>query len=154
MRAYKITNTRRVKPKAWMGVLALALAVCSLAAAPTAGAMHSSVNSITGGSEEPSQPVGGPDYSSVNSITGQSSEPSQPGGSQDVGYASVNAITGTSGSDTTLASGSPAGTDDGFDWLSAAIGAAAAMSLVALGGAAFLTVRRRTAVSPSTASLG
>jgi hypothetical protein len=55
-------------------------------------------------------------------------------------------------SDTTLASGSPANTDDGFDWLSAAIGAAAATALVALGGAVFLTVRRRTAVSPSPAS--
>ena len=48
-------------------------------------------------------------------------------------------------SDTTLVSGSPADADDGFDWLSAAIGAAAATALVALGAAAFLTVRRRTA---------
>jgi hypothetical protein len=53
-------------------------------------------------------------------------------------------------SDTTLVSGSNA--DDGFDWLSAAIGGAAAMALVGLGAAAFLTVRRRMAVSPSAAS--
>ena len=41
--------------------------------------------------------------------------------------------------------------DDGFDWASAAIGAGAVMAMVALGGAAFLTVRRRTAVASSAA---
>jgi hypothetical protein len=45
----------------------------------------------------------------------------------------------------------PSATDDGFDWASAAIGAGAAMALAALGGAAFLTVRRRTAVASSAA---
>jgi hypothetical protein len=52
-----------------------------------------------------------------------------------------------------VASGSPASGDDGFDWASAAIGAGVAMAIAALGGAAFLTVRRRTTVSPSGASL-
>jgi hypothetical protein len=125
MRAYTITTTCR--PRAWLGVLALALAVCSLLVPTTAGAEYSSVNAITGGSEQSSQPVGSSDYSSVNSITGASS------------------------SEPVTVPGSPA-TDDGFDWLSAAIGAAAAMALAALAGAAFLTVRRRTAVSPSPAS--
>jgi hypothetical protein len=52
-----------------------------------------------------------------------------------------------------VASGSPTSSDDGFDWASAVIGAGAAMAIVALGSAVFLTVRRRTAVSPSGASL-
>ena len=53
------------------------------------------------------------------------------------------------------ASASPSGAaaSDGFDWGSAAVGAGAAMALVALGGAGFLTVRRRTAESSSAASM-
>ena len=125
MRAYTITKMRRARPKAWLGVLALALAVGSLAGPATAGAENSSANSTPAGSMlTPGTPGG---YSGA---------PMQKGG---IG-------------DTTLVSGSPAHADGGFDWLSAAIGAAAAMALAALGAAAFLTVRRRTAVSPSTAS--
>jgi hypothetical protein len=124
------------------------------ASASAGGSDYSSVNSITGGSGESSQPAGSSDYSSVNSITGGSGQSSQPAASEDVGsgYSSLNSITGAQSSEPTTVSGSPASTDDGFDWLSAAIGAAAAMALVALGGAAFLTVRRRTEVAPSTAS--
>jgi hypothetical protein len=47
---------------------------------------------------------------------------------------------------------SPASPSDGFDWPSAAVGAGAAMALVALGGAALLTIRRRRAVSPSAST--
>jgi hypothetical protein len=150
MRAYTITST--IRPRAWLGVAALVLAVCSLVIPSTAGAQYSSVNSITGGSQQSSQPLGDSDYASANSITGGSTQSSQPVGSQDVssGYSSLNSITGTPASEPTLVSGGSA--DDGFDWLSAAIGAAAAMALAALGSAAFLTVRRRTAVSPSPAS--
>ena len=95
------------------------------------------------------------DYSSANSITGGSSESSQPVGSQDLssGYSSLNATAGPPSSEPTPVSGSPASADDGFDWFSGGIGAAAAMALVALGGVAFLTVHRRTTVSPSTASI-
>jgi len=122
--------------------------------ASAGGSDYSSVNSITGGSSQSSQPAGSSDYSSVNSVTGGSSQSSQPAGSQDVGsaYSSLNAITGTASSEPTLASGPPANTDGGFDWLSGAIGAAAAMALVALSSAALLTVRRRTAVAPSPAA--
>ena len=42
-----------------------------------------------------------------------------------------------------------ADTGDGFDWVSALVGAGAALALAALGSAALLTFRRRTAVSPS-----
>ena len=136
MRAYTITKTHRARPKAWLGVLALALAVGSLAAPATAGAENSSTNSTPAGSMlTPGTPGG---YSGA---------PMQKGGIGGHGLRDT-----VPASDTTLVSGSPTGADDGFDWLSAAIGAAAAMALVGLGAAAFLTVRRRTAVSPSTAS--
>ena len=121
MRAYTTTTkTHRARLKAWLGVLALALAVGSLAAAASAGADGTPAGSML----TPGTPGG---YSGA---------PMQKGG---IG-------------DTTLVSGSPAHADGGFDWLSATIGAAAATALVALGAAAFLTVRRRTTVSPSTAS--
>jgi hypothetical protein len=45
-----------------------------------------------------------------------------------------------------LESGSPASSDDGFDWLSATIGAGVA--LLAIGAAAYLVMRRRPAVTP------
>ena len=161
MRAYTITNTRRARSKAWLGVLALALAVGSLAAPATAGAEPAG-SMLTPGtpggySGAPMQKgdIGVPQKYAKRTGTpaGSMLTPGTPGGYSgapvqkgDIGVPQENA------SDTTLASGSPADAHDGFDWLSAAIGAAAATALVALGGAAFLTVRRRTAVSPSTAS--
>jgi hypothetical protein len=85
---------------------------------------------------------------------GVESGTSQAGPTQQFGpgYSSPSSITGPLSSEPTLVSGSPGNPDEGFDWLSAAIGSAAALALVALGGTAVLTVRRRTAVSPSTAS--
>jgi hypothetical protein len=166
MRAYTITKMHRARPKAWLGVLALALAVGSLAAPATAGAEYSSANSTPAGSMlTPGTPGG---YSGApvqkggiggeepnGTPAGSMLTPGTPGG-----YSGAPVQKGDVGghglgdtvraSDTTLVSGSPA--DDGFDWLSAAIGAAAGMALVALGGAAFLTIRRRTAVAPSPAS--
>jgi hypothetical protein len=163
MRAYTNTNARRARPKAWLGVLALALAVGSLAAPATAGADGTPAGSMLtpgtpgGYSGAPLQKgdIGAPaSDTSVNSVTGTPAgsmlTPGTPGGYS--GAPLQKGDIGAPASDTTLASGSPAYPDDGFDWLSAAIGAAAAMALVALGGAAFLTIRRRIAVSPSTAS--
>ena len=163
MRANTTTSTSRPRPKAWLGVLALAFAVCSLVAPSTAGAQYSSAFSNTGGSSESSQPLGGSDYSSVNAIMGAERTPgtaesesgtSKAGPSQAFGpgYSSPSSITGPLSSEPTLVSGSPGNEDDGFDWLSAAIGSAAAIALVALGGAAFLTLRRRTAVSTASTS--
>jgi hypothetical protein len=156
MRANTTTSTSRPRPKAWLGVLALAFAVCSLVAPSTAGAEYSSVNALVGGYDEPSQPVGGSDYSSLNALAGGYGESSQPGDRGTPAPAtrhSTNAprLTGAPSSEPTLVSG-PTNPDDGFDWLSAAIGSAAAIALVALGGAAFLTVRRRTAVSTASTS--
>jgi hypothetical protein len=159
MRAYTITKTHRARPKAWLGVLALALAVGSLAAPATAGAENSSANSTPAGSMlTPGTPggysgapmqkgdIGVPQESAKRTGTpaGSMLTPGTPGG-----YSGAPMQKGGIG-DTTLVSGSPA--DGGFDWLSAAIGAATATALVALGAAAALTVRRRAAVSPSTAS--
>jgi hypothetical protein len=164
MRAKTITITHP-KPKAWQPLVALALAVWALvipgaaSAEPIDSGTYSSVNAITGGSGQSSQPSGGTDYASVNSVTGGSDESSQAVGSDlvDPGYSSryssLNAIAGPPASEPTLVSGSPTSTDDGFDALSAAIGAAAAMALASLAGAVFLTVRKRTAASPSLASM-
>ena len=158
MRAQIITTITRPGRSA-RHVLPLLLGICALAIPATASAspQYSSVSSITGGSEEQSsQPVGGSDYSSASALTGGSSESSSenPGGSPaaNSGYSSLNATSGAPASEPTVLSGSPADPADGFDWLSAVIGAGAAMALVALGGAAFLTLRKRTAVAPSTAS--
>jgi hypothetical protein len=59
------------------------------------------------------------------------------------GYPALTTGIGSSSGEATVVSGSPAKTADGFDWGSAAMGAGAAMALVALGGAGFLTVRTR-----------
>ena len=64
-------------------------------------------------------------------------------------YSSVNSITGASASEPSSVTGSPSSTDDGFDWVSAAIGAGSALALTALGGVALLTSRRRPPVAPS-----
>jgi hypothetical protein len=125
------------------GAIALVLAACSLAIPASAGA-YSSVNAITGGSEQSSQPSGGSDGSSPTAIKG--------GHGVVPGYSSLNATTGPLPSEPTLASGSPSGADQWFDVPSALVGAGSAMALAALGGAAFLTVRRRTEVSPSAST--
>jgi hypothetical protein len=160
MRAYTITKTRRAGPKAWLGVFALALTVGSLAASVTAGADGTPAGSMLtpgtpgGYSGAPMQKadIGVPQQYAkrLSTPAGSMLTPGTPGGYS--GAPVQKGDIGIPASGTTLASGSPADTGDGFDWLSAAIGGAAAMALVALGGAAFLTIRRRTAVSPSTAS--
>jgi hypothetical protein len=157
MRAHTITTmSRRRRSARRRCALALVLGGCALAvpatavAGPTDGDHKNAATANAGVSGESNQPGGGSDYSSVNSIAPPASEPSGSGGSPSVdsGYSSVNAISGAPASDPTLVSGSPAGTSDGFDWVSAAVGAGAAMALAALGGAALLTVRRRPPVAP------
>jgi hypothetical protein len=135
MRANTITNTRP-KPKAWRPILALVLAVCALAIPGSASAV----------------PIDSDSYSSVDAITGGSDQSSQPTIARpNEGIVSPDHLhyAGPPLSDTSQ----PVASSDGFDWLSAAIGAGTAMALVTLGGALFLTVRRRTAVSPSAASM-
>jgi hypothetical protein len=156
-----ITTTTKYRPRRKARHVVLALAVCALAVPAIANAQpidsdsvdtgYSSVNAISGDSTDPNKPVGGSEYSSVNSIA----PPASSGGSQDIGagYSSLNAITAATASEHRLVSGAPADTSDGFasdgfDWVSALVGAGAAMALAALGGAALLTVRRRTPVPP------
>ena len=150
------TNTTSRSKRGTQIALAFALAVSALALPAIAGAEpnqspnYSSVNSITGGDlSDTSEPAGGSDYASVNSIVPPISEPSSsPTAGAD--YASVNAITGPPADTAAYAFGSPSGTGDGFDWASALVGAGAALAMVALGGAALLTARRRGTVAPST----
>jgi hypothetical protein len=136
MRAHTITTKSRRRAKAWRRALALTLAICALAIPASASA----------------DPDPAPDgYATPNAIIGGSSG---SGGSSEVGsgYSSPTAIAGPLPDRFTVESPAvepPASTGDGFDWASAAVGAGSALALVALGGAALLTVRRRAAVSPS-----
>jgi hypothetical protein len=141
MRAHSITIMSRRRRRTRRRAIALVLAACSLAIPASAGA-YSSPTAITGGYEQSSQPSGGSDNPSPNAIKG--------GNDVTPGYASPNAITGAE--PLTVASGSPSGADQWFDVPSALVGAGSAMALAALGGAAFLTVRRRTEVSPSAST--
>jgi hypothetical protein len=138
MRAHtiKIMSWRRRNARR-RRALALALGVCALAIpasayADPASSDYSRADAISAGLEESSQSTSGSDYT--------------PASSSD--YTSLNAITGPSPNQPTFASGSPPA-GDRFDWTDAVLGAGAAMALVAFGGAALLTVRRRTAISPS-----
>jgi hypothetical protein len=129
----------------------IVLGALAIPASAVANTGYSSVSSITGASSDSGRQADS-DYSSLNSVTG-SSESSSPSGSDDAvfRYSSLNAITGPSPNQPTFASGSPSA-GDGFDWGDAALGAGAAMALAAFGGAALLTVRRRTAISPSASA--
>jgi hypothetical protein len=124
-------------------IIIISALVCAFAipASASADTGYSSPNAITGGSDDSGQAVSGQDYSSLNAISPPVSESSS-------GYSSLNATTGPSPAQPTFASGSPSA-NDGFQWGDAALGAGMALALVAFGGAALLTVRRRTAVSPS-----
>jgi hypothetical protein len=158
MRAQAITSmssrsrrTRRRRAVAVaLGVFALAIPA-SAGAAPIDGG-YSSVNAIT--NEGPAAVPG-------TAIHGAIADPrnqrfyyqAEPGGSDESFHADPTTVNATLGADgvvePTLITGSPASADDGFDWASGAVGAAAAMALVALGGAALLAARRRTAASPA-----
>ena len=159
MRAHTINTMSRRSRQQRRRALALALGVCALVipssasagvTGPTTGD-GSPPNAPSGGSNDSSLATGGSDYSSVNSIVGSSeSQPVGSGGSSvDTGYSSLNAITGPPADTTTFVSSSPSSADDGFDWVSALMGAGAALALAALAGAALLTVRRRNTGMPS-----
>jgi hypothetical protein len=151
MRAHTITTMFRRRRTARRTV-ALVLAVCSLAI-PASAAAYSSPNSITGGSEQSSQPAEGVAQSSLNAITQEADGSSAPSGLAsahrvDPGHPAYSSLNPIAPADV---SSSPS-TDDGFDWSSAVAGAGAAVAFLALGGAAFLTARRRTTISPASSS--
>jgi hypothetical protein len=126
MRAHTITI---------ISLLVCAFAIPASATADPASSDYSRADAIAAGLEESSQSTSGSNYT--------------PAGGSD--YSSLNAITGPSPNQPTFASGSPSA-NDGFDWGDAGLGAGAAMALVAFGGAALLTVRRRTTISPSASA--
>jgi hypothetical protein len=155
-----------------ISLLVCAFAIPASASADPASSDYSRADAITAGLEQSSQSTSGSDYSTVNSIThgdagrvgSTSASCVWPGPCDDTrfvedprssqpssGYASLNATIGPSPNQPTFAPGSPSA-DDGFQWGDAALGAGAAMALVAFGGAALLTVRRRTTVSPSASA--
>jgi len=125
MKAQTITtiNRRRARRR----LIALVLAVGALVIPVSANAVP-----IDSGPYSPSDPI--------------------TGGSSDSGYVSPNAILGPATGEPTFVSESPETTGDGFDSASAALGAGAAIALVALGGAVLFTVRRRPGVSPSAST--
>jgi hypothetical protein len=118
---------------------------------PDHAALNESLAPAGGSSEAPGTGSATVDsgYASANAITGAPAGEPTRSANVDSRYASVNAITGTPASEPTLVSGAPANTGEGFDWADAALGAGAAMAVVALGGAALITVRRRTTIAPS-----
>jgi hypothetical protein len=141
MWAYTSTTKSRPIWKARLRLaLTLALAICALAIPASASADPS-----TGGSPYEV----GPDYATPNAILG--SDYATNAIELDRHRAAVAAADVWSAGlgEPTPVAGSQASADEGFDFASAAVGAGAAMALVALGGAALLTVRRRAAVSPS-----
>jgi hypothetical protein len=156
MRAHTITTTyRNCQRRRHFTALALALGALAIPASATAQPAdsvgdYSSVSAITGASDESTQLRRSPDYSSVNSIVPPES---QPGAAHEVdsGYASLNAIGGPPDEEPTVVSG-PAGENDGFDWVSALVGAGTALAVAAFGGIALLTLRRRTAITPSAST--
>jgi hypothetical protein len=152
-----ITTTNRPRPSAWHRALVLALAVCSLVVPATASAAPPgpSVSGLSGA--PPSSSDGSADSLEQRTAIelgqavgepGERSSPSDGAADSGSGYSSLTAITGAPASEPTLVSGGPGDPADGFDWGSAAVGAAAVLALGAFGGAVLLTVRRRTATAP------
>jgi hypothetical protein len=168
MRAHTIITRSGRRRKARNSVLALALGVCALAIPATVSAkIDYSTQPDDDGAVAAGNAHRTPTELAQTTAAGEPSGSSQPGGAavatdhsspnaikggHDVipGSASADAITGAE--PFTGASGSPSGAEQWFDVPSALVGAGAAMALVALGGVAFLTVRRRTEVSPSAST--
>jgi hypothetical protein len=147
-------TTRRPKAR----LLALVVGVCALAVPANASAFYGEApNSGRGAADDNIARNAGlvaPDHTSLNASLNSpaTAEPdgSSPTGAvdQSPGYASLNAISGAPAGEPTLVSGSPSSVDS-FDWGDAALGAGVTMALITLGGVALVTVRRRTAVSPT-----
>jgi hypothetical protein len=155
-----------MRKKTRYSVFALALGVCALAIPATASAGgYSSANAITGDSSDSTQPSGGDAAAAANAhrtptelaqamAAGEAKRLGPMSPQVGSGSTSANAfLSGAqepSAAEPTFVSDSTGTTSDGFDWTSAALGAgAAALVALALAGAALLTIRRRTAVSPS-----
>jgi hypothetical protein len=136
----RLTNGPRASTR--YGLMALVAAICALAIPASASASYGSAPDSaptpSGGPAPDGVPnnagLVAPDHSALNGSLAPISG-SGPGGIEQ-----PPATTPVS---------SPHATGDQFDWADAALGAGITMAMVAIGGAALLTLRRRTAVSPS-----
>jgi hypothetical protein len=139
-------------------VIALVLGVCALAIPASASAVPLNASAA-------SQVPHGADYSSVSPTSEHKSASAASQVPHGAAYSSVGAIPAPTSESTvvalrrdgsqaepTVVSASPSDSGDGFDWGDAAVGAGAAMTLVALGGAALFTVRRRPGGLPSAST--
>ena len=139
------TTTSQSKPASRYRLIALVLGVCALAIPASASASYGSAPG------SPPDPSGAPASDAVSENSGLVI-PDHNALNESLGPVSRSpGVTGVEAPPIPPAGVSPV-SSDGFDWADAALGAGVAMALVALGGAALLTARRRTTVSPSASA--
>ncbi len=132
------TITSRPKPSGRFRRIAFVLVICTLAMPASASAFYGSERGSAPAKESSGSGLVIPNHTALNESLAPVGGSPSPGGIERpttppvVEYASL---------------------DDGFDWADAALGAAATMALVALGGGALLlAVRRHGTVSPSAST--
>jgi hypothetical protein len=118
-----------------VSVLACAFAIPAAASA-SYGTVSSDPDAAASGSPHSAAPLTAPDHSALDASL--NSPVASPSDGPNAAPVVIDPGTGA--------------VDEGFDWASAAVGAGSAMALVTLGGAALLTVRRRTVMSASTST--
>lgn len=165
MRASTITDVSRLNRGARIAAIALTTAIGSLAvtASASGGSGYTSVDAIMAASDSPAEPAGqlptpdtylarlGSEVETVGNVSTPDTYLAQLG-SRGSNEALASAISEPAPSQPAAVAGSQPDASDGFDWLSAAVGALAAIAVVGLSGAAFVMSRRRVAISPSPAS--
>lgn len=164
MRASTITDVSLLNRGARIAAIALTTAIGSLAV--TAGASgesgYTSVDAIMAASDSSAEPDQlptpdtylarlGSEDETVGNLPTPDTYLAQLGSSGNT-EALASAISEPAPSQPAAVAGSQPDPSNGFDWLSAAVGAFAAIAVVGLSGAAFVMFRRRVAMSPSPAS--
>ena len=166
MRASTITDVSLLNRGARIAAIALTTAIGSLAvtAGASGGSGYTSVDAIMAASDSPAEPAGqlptpdtylvrlGSEGETVGTVPTPDTYLAQLGSRGNNTEALASAISEPAPSQPAAVAGSQPDASDGFDWLSAAIGALAAIAVVGLSGAAFVMSRRRVAISPSPAS--
>jgi len=136
------TDTGRPRQAARHTWLAVALGIAFLALPTSAGAYYYASGSETSAApaakqESSDSGLVAPDHATLNDSLAPLSGSQNPGG--------------TGNTPTTIVYDSPSA-GDGFDWADAALGAGLTMALITIGGAALITVRRRTGASPAASA--
>lgn len=135
------TTTNQPRPGARYRLIALVLGVCALAIPSSASALYGPTPDGAAANGGGSAPDGVPDNSGLVIPDHRSLNES------------LAPVTASHGDPPPVISVSSADPADPFDWADAALGAGITMALVTIGGAALLTLRRRTTVShPASAS--